>query len=207
MGKRHVIPFVFAVRFLVGQGPDPEYGETAFRLAIQSGQISDPRGNVEAFALSHEDIAVPILLAAIKSKLDDPTADNFIYIAANLAVYKANERAVDTVAGLYSVDQKRFGWLVQHVLYGAFSRGRGYYLARYAFDHYPEIRGLVIDWVGQALKFQATDLRLAQEMLKREKPGYPVDQNDPLLSRLPVAAQEQIKRAIAKERIIIRESR
>ncbi len=203
MKKRNLIAFAFAAWSLAAaqESSEAPFDEAAFLKAVQDGLPSDPKGRAMFFAINHEEVAVPILVAEIESKMNDPDADYFIRSAAGLAIYNANQRAVDTVADLCLTDQKRFAWLVDQVLYSAMSRERAYELALHAVERHPGLRELVIHWVDDAMKFQATDMTLARELLNREKAGIPIEASDPLLSRLPAATRERINRAVDNERI------
>jgi hypothetical protein len=200
MLKRYLAAVALAVGLAPAQVSEQAFDEAAFRRAVQDGLPLDRRERAMFFALRHEEIAAPILLAQVKSKMNDPGAEFLVRTMADWAVYNADKRAIDTVAELCLADQSRFSWMVGQLMNRALSRERAYELARYAAEQYPNLRGPVVQWVGDALKIQPTDARLAREMLKSEKAGKPIDENDPLLSRLPAPARDQISRAIQEQR-------
>ena len=202
MAKKCVIVFAHSVLVLGGQeAKDTTFDEAAFRKAVQDAQLLDPKGRPTFFALKHEEVAVPILVAGIKAKLNDPDADYFVRVAADLAIYQANQRAVDVVADLCLTDQKRFSWLVEQVLNRAVGWQREFELAYYAVDRYPHLRDLVKNWTEETLRLSRMDLRLARELLKREKAGHLIRPEDPLLSLLAPETREIVYRAVERARI------
>jgi hypothetical protein len=202
MLKKYVIALTLYAPFLAGQTGDSNFDEGSFRKAVQAGLPPDPKDRADRFALGHEEIAIPILVTEIKAKakLTDPETDLFILKAANLAIYKANQRAVDVVADLCQTDQKRFSWLVAQVLNSAVSYQREYELAYYAVEHYPILREAVMKWLDDTLKLQMMDVRLARELLKREKAGHLYWVDDPLLSGLPAETRDRVDKAVEKIR-------
>jgi hypothetical protein len=202
MVTKFLVVIALSAPVLAGQGAkDARFDETEFRKAVKDGLLPDAGDRPMFFALKHEEIAAPILVAEIKAKLDDPNAEYFIRKAADLAVYQANQRAVDVVADLCQTDQKRFSWLVEHVLNHAVGWQREFELAYYAVDRYPHLRGLVKNWAEEALKLSRMDLRLARELLKREKAGHLIRPEDPLLSLLAPETREIVYRAVETARI------
>jgi hypothetical protein len=201
MLTRYFIAVAFTVRLLAGQGSAvPPFDEAAFRKAVHEGLRYDPKTRATDFALKHEDIAVPILVAEIKSKINDPQAQNFILNAASLAMYSANERAADAASDLCLASEALCPWLVQQLLGDASGRRRSYQIAYYAIERHPGLLGPVIAWVVDAQKSGIGPVLLAEEMVGREKTGHPIDENDPIFGRLPADAKERVNKALERVR-------
>lgn len=189
-----------AVQVLTGQESTTMPNEATFRKAVQDALPLDQMNSATLFVLNHDEIAVPILVAEIKAKWNDAGAADFVRRAAALIVYAANQHALDAVADLCLTDEKRFSPLVGRLLDHAINREREYEIAYYAVENHPNLREIVARWVEESLSFSLADLALAKELVKREKSGLAIRENDPLVSPLPVAAKERIKTAIEKVR-------
>jgi len=118
-----------------------------------------------------------------------------------LAIDKANPRAVGAVSDLCIIHRKRFSWLVGQVLNDAEGWQREYELAYCAVDRYPGLQDLVASWLKDSLKASTMDLELARELLKREKTGHLIRNEDPLLSLLAPETREIVYRAVERARI------
>jgi hypothetical protein len=151
------------------------------------------------FVLNHDEVALPLLVDAIKANLAGTSGDEgFLRKATALIVYAANQRALDAVANLYGTDRVRFAPLVGRLFDHAVNREREYDLAYYAIEQYPALRELVIRWVTASLELPQSDIAFAREVTRREKAGSPVSDKDSILTRLPVATRERIAIAVEK---------
>ena len=126
--------------------------EIGFRSAVLNG-LPFPTGLAAGFALNHEEIAIPILVDAIKVKLTDAHAESdksihrFIQVAAKMVMYNGSQRAIDAAADLCSIDQKDCPWLVTMLLDGARTRQHPYATAYDIVEQYPNLLDLVVPWV------------------------------------------------------------
>jgi hypothetical protein len=76
MVKRYLVVFALSALVLPGQETkEAAFDEVAFRKAVQDGRLEDPGDRAMFFALQHEEVAIPILVAGIKAKLNDPDAN------------------------------------------------------------------------------------------------------------------------------------
>ena len=104
------------------------------------------------------------------------------------------------MADLCAVDEKRCPSLVQKLLNHAAARDKQYEIAYYTVDGYPNLLDPVATWVVDSMTGSVSDRYLARELLRREKAGHPIRDDDPLLSRLPSEARERVNRAIESAR-------
>ena len=220
MLTRYFVLFAFAVSSLAGQAmKHPEPSEAECRSAVQrwsaglrseETMTADSRASV--FAIAHEDIAIPILVNAIKAKLRDKQTLNdkwkqkFMSAEVDMATYNANRRAVDAVAELCAVDQESCPWMINKLLNAGTAQRHPLATAYEAVERYPGLRGLVLLWIEQkAAKDMAA--RFAQELLAREKAEHSISGKDVIISGLQPEAREIVRRAIEKERLEERQRR
>jgi len=201
MRKNYLVAFAFAVRLISGREPSVAvFDKAAFRKAVEDGLPTDPRDLAVRYAVSHEEIAIPILVAAIKEKLNDRQAERFNLVAIDWATYNASERAADAVADLCAADVKRCPLLVKKLLNHGAARDRQYEIAYYTVERYPILMEPVATWVADSMKFSTAARDFAREVLKREKAGHPIRDNDQLLTRIPSEARERVKQAVETAR-------
>lgn len=202
MLQRYLLALALSTACLTGQKPEgAPLNEEGFRKAVKAGLPPEPGDRAMWFALGHKEIAIPILVSEIKTKLDDSSANYFILVAADLAIRGFDQRAVDVVTDLYRTDKKRFSYLIPQVLNGASSYNREYDLAYYAVEHYPDLVNPVTNWFKESLDRGGMDRQLALQLLRREKAGLLIRIDDPLLSRLPQDARDRVQIAIERARI------
>jgi len=102
----------------------PLLDEAAFRKQVQDGLPGPISAAVKQFARLKEEVAIPILVDAIKARLADTDPKNekemhwFVLVAFDLIGYWATPRAIDATADLCSVDQKDCRLMVERVLGG-----------------------------------------------------------------------------------------
>lgn len=201
MSKKHLIAVAFAVRLISGQEPtDAAFDEAAFRKAVNDGLPTDHGERTVRYILSHEDIAIPILVEAIKAKLNDKQSEQFVERAIDWGTYSASERAADAVADLCATDDKRCPSFVKTLLNQAAARYRRYEISYYTVERYPNLLDVVAPLTVDSMKWSTSARDFARELVKREKAGHPLRDDDPLLSRLPAEARERVNRAIATAR-------
>jgi hypothetical protein len=176
------------------------YGEAEFRKAVQDGLPVDPLDRAVRYVIGNEEIAIPILMAEIRTKLNDPRDSLFVFFAADLATHRPNQRSIDAAAELYRMDPKRFSYLVEHVLNNGVSFQREFEFAYYTVEHHPNLQEPVMKWLKHTLQLSMMDERFAKELLKREKAGHPYWVDDPLLSRLPDETRKHIEQVVSRVR-------
>jgi hypothetical protein len=201
MLTRLVLATALVLQIAVGQESQSIPNESVFRMGVGDGLPNEQMNGATLFVLNHDQIALPLLVDAIKGNLNGTAVDEgFLRKATALIVYAANRHAFDAVAELYGMDRDRFAPLVGRLLDHAVNREREYDLAYYAIEQYPAFRELVVRWVTASLELPHSDIVFAQEVLRREKAGIAVSEKGSLLTRLPVAARERIVRAVERLR-------
>ena len=184
----------------------PLLDEAAFRKQVQDGLPGPISAAVSHFARLKEEVAIPILVDAIKARSagagpqNEDEAHFFVHVAFDLISYWATPRSIDATADLCSVDQKDCRWMVERVLAGGVGKDRPYTTAYEVIERHPELTGLVIPWAQRRLSFPHEELLFARDVVMREREGHPVADNDPIRSRLPAATQELIRNAIEQAR-------
>lgn len=161
------------------------------------------------FAIAHEDIAIPVLVNAVKAKLratqnsNDKRTSSFLRVAVDYATYNATRRAVDAVADLCSVSQADCPWMVTKVLDAGTGQQHPYATAYDVVERYPNLRKLVLPWVEEVTtEAQLMATRFAQELLRREKAGHGIGENDAILSGLSPATRDVVNKAVVRERAL-----
>jgi hypothetical protein len=188
--------------------------EAEFRAAVQrwsegsrSQQTRAADSRASAFAIKHEDIAIPILVNAVKAKLragqspNDKQIHYFMWAAVELATYNAGHRAADAVADLCAVGEASCSWMVELLLNQGTAQQHPFGTAYDVVERYPGLRGFVLPWIEEkTTKDSSMAMRFAQELLKRQKEGHRISENDALLSGLSPSARNVIGRAVETER-------
>jgi hypothetical protein len=199
-----------------GQAPNHiEPSEVEFKAAVQRWssdgmrvqQMSAADNRAGVFAIAHEDIAAPILLNAVKAKLQagvppsDRRTHEFLWQAVDLITYNASSRGVDAVAGLCAADQTDCPWMVTKLLNHGTVQRHPFATAYDAVERYPGLRKLVLPWVEETtIKDPSMATLVAQELLNREKEGHAISDKDAITSGLSPAARDAIDQAVGKER-------
>jgi len=179
--------------------------ETAFQAAVRDGLRSADTYSASVFVLNHDTTAIPILVRAIKENLDGKNALQFVSRATELIAYAASDRGMDAIAELCSVDQERFAPYVERLLNHAINRNREYEIVYHTLEAESHIREFVVRWLKDSLEFPQSDVALAKEVLRRERIGHSISDNDAVIASLPVATRERVFRAIEKVRTDERE--
>jgi hypothetical protein len=180
----------------------------AFRKQVQDG-LPEPIGTaVKQFARRKEDLAIPILTEAIRARLADTGRESekevhwFVVKAFGLISYWATPRAIEATADLCSADQKDCPWMVLRVLGGGDVWGRPYTTAYEIIERHPELTGLVVPWAQRRLVYPHEELTFARDVVRREREGHPLDDDDPIRSGLPAATRELLRKAVEKARTV-----
>src|ERR1035438_10226315 len=119
MVKRCLIVLALSPLILAGQKTgDSVYDEAAFRKWVEAGLPPEPDGRSTWFALHHQDIAAPILVAAIQSEANQHAleTDVFIMAAIALATHFPTEKSIDVAADLYEFNPSRFPRIAAGIL-------------------------------------------------------------------------------------------
>jgi hypothetical protein len=208
MLRSSVIVVAFAVRLFAGQAgpaiPTP-LDEAGFRKAVQDG-LPVPDNLAGLFALNHEEIAIPILVDAIKATQADNRTENerpkklFIREAATLITYRATQRAIDAVAGLCARDQNDCAEFVSLLFAGGRNEEHPYATAYQVVEQYPNLREFMLVPVKEALRVPEEARFFADDVLEREKAGHRFSDNDAIMSGLPAEMRERIHKAVEKAR-------
>lgn len=209
---RFLATLILGVPILMSQDANfpadaPQDPEVEFSSAVRDGLPPAEAHAASAFVLSHEEIAIPLLLRQVKAKLEDKDAEEFVTRATGLIAYAASNRAIDAIAELCSIDEQRFGPLVKRLLNHAINREREYEVASFGFEKYPGLREIVGSWVEDSLHFPLSDLAFAKEVLRREKAGHPISEEDALMVKLPAATRNRINLAVERARTEERQRR
>jgi hypothetical protein len=208
MLERSFTLLVFAAGLLAGQASksgQPPLDEAGFRKAVQDG-LPAPDNLAMIYALNHEEITTPILVAAIKEKLgekrdkDEPQRKLFIWEASAIITYNGTQRAIDAVADLCSIDQADCPKFVNRLLGGGRVQERPYATAYDVAEQHPELRELVLAWVKRGLAIPAEAGFFADDVLTREKAGRPFSDNDVIMSGLSAETRERVHKAVEKAR-------
>jgi hypothetical protein len=205
MLTRLFVTILFGSQILLAQDatipPDADRdGEAAFQTTVRGGLRPADTYSASVFVLNHEDIAIPVLLQAIRENLGNKNTQEFVSRAAELVAYAASNRGMDAVAELCSLDPKRFTPLIERLLNHAINRNREYEIVYHAIDTDPNIRDAVVRWLEESLTFPQADVALARELLRREKAGHSISDNDAVMASLPMATRERVLRAVEKAR-------
>jgi len=174
--------------------------QTAFQTTVRGGLRPADAYAASVFVLNHEDIAIPTLLQAIRENLGNKNTQEFVSRAAELVAYAASNRGMDAIAELCSLDPKRFTPVIARLLNHAINRNREYEIVYHAIDTDPNIRDAVVRWLEESLTFPQADVALAREIVRREKAGHSISDNDPVIASLPMATRERVLRAVEKAR-------
>jgi hypothetical protein len=203
---------------MLGQAPrgkGPESAEVEFRDAIRRWSEGQTPGATQPaddratrFAVGHEEVAIPVLVDAVKARLGTKEivnvkqAEFFVMAAVDLITYNATQRAIDAVQELCRVDAGRCPSFIGQLLGHATSQLHPFRTAYGIVECYPQLREHVTSWVEeQTTKFPSTVTALAQELLKREKEGHLLNDNDSILSGLRPATRHSIDLAVVTERL------
>src|SRR5262249_18335460 len=128
--------------------------------------------------------------------------DYFVKVAVDLIAYNATPHGFDAVAEIYARSQKYCAWSVDSLLNHATTHLHPFGTAYDIVYRYPQFRGLVVTWVEEVTtRDQSTIRTLSQELLKREKGGRPITENDSILSALRPEKREIINQAVLTERL------
>jgi hypothetical protein len=191
MLMRTLILYTAAAVCLIAQASKsnrPPSDEAGFRKAVLDG-LPSSTDRAAGFAHNHEEVAIPILMEAIKARIialqavDEKDPDRFLWVAVQMITYNGSQRAIDAVAELCSIDQKDCHWMVTDVLAGGRTQHHPYATACDVAEQHPKFLDFVAPFVERGLSFSEETL-FAQELLKREKAGRPIQNAEPLLSRL-----------------------
>jgi hypothetical protein len=208
MPRGWLIVVAFAASLSGGQSPSAvpaPMDEAGFRKAVQDG-LPAPDNLAGLFALNHEDIAIPILVDAIKATVADNRAGNdrqkklFIREAATLITYRASQRAIDAVAGLCAFSQKDCPEFVSMLFGGGRNEEHPYATAYQVVEQYPSLREFMLVRVKEALSVPEEARSFADDVLEREKAGHRLSDNDAIMSGLTVEMRERIHKAVEKAR-------
>jgi hypothetical protein len=174
--------------------------EAEFQTTVRGGLRPADAYFASVFVLNHEDIAIPMLLQAIRENLGNKNTQEVVSRAAELIAYAASNRGMDAVAELCSLDPKWFTPLIERLLNHAINRNREYGIVYHAIDADPNIRDAVVRWLEESLTFPQADVALAREILRREDAGHSISDNDAVMALLPMATRERVLRAVEKAR-------
>jgi hypothetical protein len=210
MLTRFFMVFASLVVLVEAQAPNSnrrQIDEAGFRRAVQAG-LPYPETLAGVFAIENEDIAIPILVDAVKAKWRDEASRNakatvkFTLEAVDLITYNANPRAVDAVAELCQLERQHCEWMVKQLLTHGTAQQHPFSTAYDIVERRSELSQFVLPWVEEKTtndSLMAT--RLARELLNREMTGRPISDNDIILQALQPATRRVIDQAILSERI------
>jgi hypothetical protein len=138
-------------------------------------------------AMNRSQIIVPELVAAIKNALTQAEPDErFVYKMGDVIAYAADESAIDGLAQLCDVDERRFGYFLKRSLTYATGRRNSFALAYQAFEKLGARNQLVIEWAQSAVSSESYQQQWAAALFERYK-GHPTERDlasDPIAARL-----------------------
>jgi hypothetical protein len=109
---------------------------TFLKLALDRGIPADMADRVGLIVLNREEEALPILIDRIQRLMAVSTpSDRALTLMAGMVAYPGNERAMQGIVQLCSLDLNRFGFLAARALDFAAGKQNRFDLAYYAIDH------------------------------------------------------------------------
>src|SRR5215831_12178371 len=158
MWFKYVAVSALALRLLTGQtrnAGEPNEGDLREALVRWSrgpegGGMDRQDNRATVFAIRHEDVAIPMLLDAIKAKLrdkqtmNDKRTQHFIHGVVHLATYNAGQRAVDAAAEVCVLDERLCASVIDTLLDNGAAQRHPLITAYEAVGRYPNLRTFVL---------------------------------------------------------------
>ena len=169
------------------------------KLALDRGMPADMADRVGLIVLNREEDALPILIERIQRLMAVSTpSDRALTLMAGMVAYPGNERAMQAIIQLCSLDSNRFSFLAARTLDFAAGKHNRFDLAYYAIDHHcAAVTKEVQKWVSANVEELSGGRELAEALRHR----YARLPDDVELEADPVFAEvgERVRRRIIEK--------
>jgi hypothetical protein len=139
------------------------------KLAVDRGMPADMTDRVGLIVLNRAEEALPILIERIQRLMAVSTpSDRALTLMAGMVAYPGNERAMQGILQLCSLDSTRFAFLAARALDFAAGRQNRFDLAYYAIDHHcTAVTKEVQEWVSANVEKLSGGRELAEALRHR----------------------------------------
>ena len=139
------------------------------KLAVDRGMPADMTDRVGLIVLNRAEEVLPILIERIQRLMAVSTpSDRALTLIAGMVAYPGNERAMQGILQLCSLDSTRFAFLAARALDFAAGRQNRFDLAYYAIDHHcTAVTKEVQQWVSANVEKLSGGRELAEALRHR----------------------------------------